>query len=54
MFGFEIKADSGFKPQAYCRILKDLKLESNTDMGPKDYFETGSTEGAFVVRASQS
>jgi hypothetical protein len=38
----EIKADSGFKPQAYGRIRKDLKPESNTDMGPKDYFEIGS------------
>jgi hypothetical protein len=42
IFGFKIKPDSGFTPQAYGRILKDLKPESNTDMGPKDYFEIGS------------
>jgi hypothetical protein len=44
IFGFEIKADPGFKPQAYGRIRKDLKPESNIDIGPKDYFGIASTQ----------
>jgi hypothetical protein len=41
-FWAEIKAKMGFKPRASSSIPKGLKLDANTESGPKDYFEIGS------------
>jgi hypothetical protein len=51
IFGFKIKADSGFKPQAYDRIRKDLKPESNTDIGQIGHLWMGAIYAFFPESA---